>query len=99
MPWLRSVRHLWTMREKDRKRWECTRAKGRRHFILVRSVLGWGLGTAFLFTALLWVEGEPSSRLLPNLVASVVVFPLGGILWGSWMWSILEGQYQSGSRP
>lgn len=98
MSWLRNIRSLFTMRERDRAKWERVRAKGKRRFVLMRGVLGWGLGTAILSSVLLAIEGVPSFHLWPGLPIAVLVFAAGGYFWGSWVWDILERQYQSGSR-
>ncbi len=98
MSWLRNFRRLCTMREKDRAKWERVRAKGKRRFVIRRGVLGWGLGTGILSSVLLAVEGAPSFHPWLELPVAMLVFAAGGYFWGSWMWDILDRQYQSGSR-
>lgn len=98
MSWRRSVGGLFTMRERDRAKWERVRAKGKRRFVIMRGVLGWGLSTAILSSVLSQIEGVRSFHLWPGLPIAVLVFAAGGYFWGSWVWDILERQYQSGSR-
>ena len=62
-------------------------------------VLGWGLPTALISTATMQLIGAPGP-FLGRLAIAVVVFLLGGIVFGAWMWSIRERRYHewSGSR-
>ena len=96
MSWLRNIlRPLTTMRERYRAKWERVRARGKRRFVLTRGVLGWGVSTGILVSAL---EGVQTPSFWLHLIASLLVFPAGGYFWGTWVWDILEPQYQSGSR-
>lgn len=98
MPWPRSIRNPLTMSESERAKWERTRAKGKRRFIVVRGVLGWGMTTALLVSAWSWIEGEPTSHLWPHLVTSMISFCLVGIVFGSLLWSYMEGRYAASSN-
>jgi hypothetical protein len=65
------------------------RALGRKQFVLRYGVLGWGLSTAVAFAA---VEGymHGFERFFGLLIPSLILFPLGGILWGRLMWMYFE---------
>lgn len=68
------------------------RNQGFLRFVLLRGVLGWGLGTAILYSFIMWLKSDTDiSSLLP---ISFVVFPLGGVLWGALMWQIVGGKYK-----
>ncbi|AKC87023.1 hypothetical protein WQ53_09990 [Pseudoxanthomonas suwonensis] len=61
-------------------------------FVLVRGALGWGLTTALIYSLLMWgIAGADLRVLLP---LSLLLFPLGGLLWGAAMWWHLERRYR-----
>ncbi len=56
-------------------------AMGKWRYILLYGMLAWGVTTAALFTAWMWyTKGTPR---LTEVVAAFVMFPLGGIAWGT----------------
>jgi hypothetical protein len=74
--------------------WEKIRTKGKWHYILTYGVLLWGVSTAILFSLLTtFVMGEQASFLI-TLPLSIVLFPLGGIAWGYFMWIFSEKAYK-----
>ena len=80
------------MKEKFKK-WERIRAKGIWHFIIKYGVLLWGLGTAFLFSLVVSLMQWEAS-FLSILKESLMLFPLGGIGWGTIMWFANENSYK-----
>jgi len=65
-------------------KWQEIRKQGFVRFVLIRVALGWGIVTAILYSLLMWVFSETDmSRLLP---ISLVIFPIGGLLGGAFMW-------------
>ncbi len=46
-----------TMRAENTEKWQHIRSKGTLRFVVFRGVLGWGLGTATLFTLIQWLMG------------------------------------------
>lgn len=71
------------------ERWTKIRERGRKRFVLLYGVLGWGVPTALLFT--IWNGfAEGWDGLLAKLLISLVIFPIGGIFWGMLMWAFLE---------
>ncbi len=82
-------------------RWEQIRGKGKARFIWSRGVLGWGIPVAVLYS--LWMtcstrEGSLAFqpfhvKLLVYLAPSLILFPLGGGLWGLVMWMLFEQRY------
>ena len=63
---------------------------------LLRGVLGWGLSAALVYSLVMWAATGANLRLL--LPASMVIFPIGGVLWGAAMWWFLERRYQREAR-
>lgn len=72
--------------------------KGMKHYVLKYGVLYWGVSTALLFSVAftivmnLLLDVEVSFFLV--LPGALVLFPLGGILWGIRMWSFMESSYR-----
>lgn len=73
-------------------RWAQVRRQGMVRFVLVRGVLGWGLTTALIYSLLMWGIAGANPRVL--LPLSLLLFPLGGLLWGAAMWWLLERKYR-----
>lgn len=73
-------------------RWTHVRRKGPLRFVLLRGVLGWGLTTALLYSLIMSAVTGANLRLL--LPTSLVLFPVGGLVWGAAMWWFLERRYQ-----
>ena len=74
----------------DEKKWEVTREAGRASFVLRYGVLAWGVTTALLFTLVRALEDGADANVPLTLAASMLLFPLGGILWGHTMWWFCE---------
>jgi len=75
------------------KKWAETRKKGKWIFIFKFGVLNWGVVTAILFSLLMHlIDPEPKIWLRPLI--SLVVFPLGGIFFGLWLWWSSEKNYK-----
>ena len=77
-------------------RWARIRRKGPLRFILLRGVLGWGLVAALVYSLVMWAVAGANLRVL--LPLSMVIFPIGGVLWGAAMWWFLERRYQREAR-
>lgn len=74
------------------ERWEAHRARGKTHFVLVRGMLQWGIASAFLWAAgMAWLQGKDFATLL---TVALVIFPIGGILWGVAVWNLMERKRQ-----
>ena len=69
-------------------RWAVTREKGKARFILLHGMLGWGLTTAVLYSLLMWLVMDASLKVL--LPIALILFPIGGLLWGWCVWSFSE---------
>ena len=85
------------MNDKQKQRWEATRAKGKSNFIWTRGVLGWGGLTAVLFAGFVAFRqsGYDLARMSLNsflmyLMGALIVFPIGGYFWGLRMWDKME---------
>ena len=83
------------------KRWEKTRAMGMVPFIIVYGVLGWGLCTGILFAVMTefsahGIDGilKFSAGFMNRLLGAIVIFPLGGVLFGYVGWKLAERNYR-----
>lgn len=90
------------MKESQRIKWEKQLQQGKRHHILVRGVLGWGLPLAFLYTLVMTSWSGQSSTLngefYVNLLTALVLFPAAGIWYGAWTWKILKMKVEQGRK-
>ena len=78
------------------EKWQKLRAKGKWNYILIYGVLGWGVGTGILFSLVFPLVINAmffKVPFLPVFALSIVVFPLGGVAWGYWMWIYCEKVY------
>ncbi len=81
------------MKEKQIHKWEKTRKIGKKKFIFYYGVLFWGLLTGFLFPIIgLILFKKPLS--LGDFIISLIIFPLGGILFGLMVWHSSEKNFQ-----
>ena len=80
-------------------KWAKLKAMGKKKFILVYGVFGWGFLTALIFLVLGVVSKKGfrisdlgSLSFLKQLLVSMLVFPLIGYFWGLLIWKKLERQ-------
>ncbi len=78
----------------DREKWEKTRIKGKSHFIWVKGFLSWGVMTAALWSIMMHFV-QPQDPIWFRPLIAFVLFPLGGLFWGSWVWNSSEKKYNS----
>ncbi len=67
-------------------------ARGKKRYVLLHGVLGWGLLTAALFTGWSLYTKERMSTF--EVVVPFLIFPIGGAAWGACMWSVLQKKYR-----
>ncbi|WP_020674469.1 hypothetical protein [Geopsychrobacter electrodiphilus] len=79
------------MNKKQIKNWEATRSKGKKRFVLISGVLNWGVLTAILWS--LVMSYTSGSRFLNYFLIAIVVFPIGGVLFGHVTWNFMEKKY------
>lgn len=82
-------------------RWERNRAMGRTRFIWRRGVFGWGIPVALITIAYQIVQEQGFVRRLvmtqhlrTGIAIAVLVFPLCGYLFGRWLWTTGEENYE-----
>lgn len=82
--------------------WTEIEKKGKMHFIITKGMFGWGIPTAILFfivTSLLDygfnIDTYLNFELLKDLLISLVIFPLCGIICGWSLWKLLETKHMS----
>src|SRR6266540_6641388 len=74
------------------KRLEEIIARGKMRYILLYGVLGWGLSTAALGTCWSYYTNEKMST--ADVVRPFVIFSMGGVLWGAFMWSFIQKKHR-----
>lgn len=81
--------------EKRLMKWEKTREMGKKNFMIYRGVLGWGIITGILFFIFqrFFVSGHTANFVL-ELIITLCIFMIAGILFGFLVWRINESQYQ-----
>ena len=75
------------------EKWEKLREKGKWNYILKYGVMIWGVGTAVFFSLIISFVMERETSFFLILLISLILFPLGGIAWGAFMWSFIERSY------
>ncbi|MDE2427150.1 MAG: hypothetical protein KGM99_00380 [Burkholderiales bacterium] len=80
-------------KEKRLQRWANTRRKGLWRFILMNGVLGWGVTTAILWSIFMSMTSQ-NFDFKTRFPLALVIFPLGGIFWGYFVWRETEKLYQ-----
>ena len=91
------------MSAKQIGKWGKTRHKGRRRFIWVRGVLGFGgtLTILWLFSAVIaagsrrGINDQQAYDLIVNTGTLIVLSLAGSYFWGTWVWKKSERQYLS----
>ncbi|WP_410511501.1 hypothetical protein PaeBR_15610 [Paenibacillus sp. BR2-3] len=86
------------MKEAQRNKWEKTRTKGKKRFLIINGIVGWGISTALLFTLISSFFDHQYTIIfdkdfIMDLVTSLIIFPVGGLFWGLWVWSWMEKLY------
>jgi hypothetical protein len=88
------IQFTWWWSEKT-QRWRAIRAKGRARFVLLYGVLGWGLGMFVIMSVLPMLFGWPRwIHIHASLLLGSVLWILGGVLWGIFMWFDSERRFQ-----
>lgn len=81
------------MRNKIEK-WERLRAKGKWNYIFVYGVLLWGVSTAMAFSVIFALTMGAKVSFLRVLALSLALFPLGGVVWGYFNWTLSQKAYE-----
>ena len=81
------------MRQRQRNRkWEKTRQRGRKAFLYRYGVFGWGLWSGVLFLIINEGMSINSFKFSFTTVLYIVLFMVGGYIWGTFMWNWMERQ-------
>lgn len=85
--------------EKRRQAWLQVRAKGKNRYIWRIGVMGWGLSTFAIFTAITLILGPGTHRLSTTEIVLTAVFNLivwtgGGYFFGLQMWKTFDNKYR-----
>ena len=79
------------------EKWERTRKKGKSHFIWVNGFLCWGILTAVLWSIIMHIS-QPQEPIWLRPLIALVLFPIGGLFWGNWVWNASEKKFSSIGR-
>ena len=83
---------------KSMARWERVRSMGRRRYIWLHGVVGWGVSVAFAWSLVMaWKEGWDQLPIL--LPIALVLFPFGGYFFGAIMWRMMEWMAGRNEQP
>jgi len=75
------------------QKWEVTRQKGKKRFVLQTGVLAWGVPMFLVMTFV--VNRQPDKPYSAGMIAvSAVIWAIGGACFGWAMWAIGERKYQ-----
>ncbi len=86
------------MNVKQKERWARLREMGRRRYIWIHGVLGWGVSVAIAWSvSIAWDEGW--DRLPILLPIALVLFPFGGYFFGAIMWRMMEWMAGRNEQP
>jgi hypothetical protein len=85
--------------EERRQAWLQIKARGRRRYVWRAGVIGWGLPVFAIFTPLMLIFGLGTLQLSQTKIAALVMssllmWILGGYLFGSSMWRKLDEKYR-----
>jgi hypothetical protein len=80
------------MSNSDSEKWTRFSKLSRTQYVLRFGVLGWGIPTAILFSL---VQGYRFGwdGFLFQLIPALILFPIGGIFFGRFMWRALENKH------
>jgi hypothetical protein len=86
-----------TMNNKQRAKWEKTRAKGMWRFVLLSGVFGFG-GTMIIATSILDYFFSYNGFRFQDLYFKVPIYLISGLAFGLFIWFYGEYQYQKNSK-
>ncbi|MBA3031354.1 MAG: hypothetical protein FP816_21420 [Desulfobacteraceae bacterium] len=81
------------MKEKHFRKWEKIRSDGRSSFIWRKGVLQWGI-TISIFWSILMQIIQPQKPIWIRPLVAIILFPIGGYIWGLFVWKSTEKKYQ-----
>jgi hypothetical protein len=84
----------------QRERWRQLKAKGKKRFILRRGVMGFGGLMFVVMTISEFVRKKPSiwPEYVFVVILNLLIWPLGGYVWGLWMWHFYEKWFSNGEQ-
>ena len=83
------------MNEKHIRNWKVTREKGVVRFILLRGLLAWGLP---MFLIMTFLVNKTRLEDVAQLASAAVVWSIGGLIFGGWMWTASEKRFRQQSN-
>jgi hypothetical protein len=85
-----------TMTPQQITRIEAIIKQGRTKYVILNGVIGWGLLTATLFV--IWTYFTKTQISPKDVIIPFILFPIGGIFWGLFMWHYFKRRIESSPR-
>ena len=87
-------------RQERIEKWSRTRQMGMVKYIFYFGIIGWGLVTGVMWGVLMSLMDGFSftSDNLRTFIVGMIIFPIGGILFGAVMWWWSEREYRKATR-
>ena len=79
-------------------KWANIRAKGRSRFIFINGMIFWGIPTGLFWSVFMLLTTKNQNPFFLFTLA-LILFPLGGIGWGAWVWHMSEKRYNAANPP
>ena len=80
------------MNQRNMKKWEQIRSKGRSRYIWVNGVVIFGLVTAISWSIMMELV-QPSEFIFLRPLMALILFPAGGYFFGIFNWKANENKY------
>ena len=73
------------------KKWEERRKLGRTKFILIYGIVYWGIPVGIIMVLF---NGWRFGFSVPRIVTACITWPIAGVVYGFFMWHMMEKKYQ-----
>jgi len=83
------------MNQENIQKWKVTREKGLARFLVLHGVLGWGLPMFIIMTFAIY---RISLEDLSQIIRSIIIWAIGGLVFGLWMWKLGERRYRKATN-
>jgi hypothetical protein len=83
----------WSMTPARAEKWQKTREKGKSRYVFLFGVLWWGGFMTIFMSFFQYLTRPEKFDWIQNLLINLVVYMIGGFLFGVCTWSMAEKQY------
>ena len=79
------------MSQKKSEKLKALVKKGKWSYVFKHGVLGWGVPTAILWSTIMhFIDSIPFTE---SIFLALVLFPIGGLFWGLFMWFFINREF------